>query len=266
MQTTPNLSDYRWIVVNSSGGKDSQTALDFVVRQCDSLGVSRDRIVVSHQDLGRSEWAGTIDLVRQQAAHYGLRVEVTRYRNKKRQELTLLEKVRQRGMWPDSGNRYCTSDFKRDTGARVITKLHRESAGAILNVLGFRASESPARAKRIPFGPNERLTSSKRRVDEWLPIHTWSDSQVWDNIKLSKVPHHGAYDLGMKRLSCCFCIFAPRGALMIAGKHNPELLDEYVAVEKEIGHTFQNGKSLADIKAAIARGEQPGADNGNWNM
>lgn len=30
-------------------------------------------------------------------------------------------------------------------------------------------------------------------------------------------------DLGMPRLSCCFCIFSPRSALLLAGKHNPGL-------------------------------------------
>jgi hypothetical protein len=57
----------------------------------------------------------------------------------------------------------------------------------------------------------------------------------------SGVNYHFAYDLGMPRLSCCFCIFASEDALMIAGKHNPELLTEYVRVETKIDHTFKNG-------------------------
>jgi hypothetical protein len=43
----------------------------------------------------------------------------------------------------------------------------------------------------------------------------------------------------MPRLSCCFCIFSPRSALLLAAKHNPELLAQYVAVEKQIGHRFR---------------------------
>ena len=62
----------------------------------------------------------------------------------------------------------------------------------------------------------------------------------------------------MPRLSCCFCIFSPRSALLLAGKHNPELLAEYVAVERRIGHRFRVDLSLADIQAALCRGEQPG--------
>jgi hypothetical protein len=62
----------------------------------------------------------------------------------------------------------------------------------------------------------------------------------------------------MPRLSCCFCIFSPRPALLLAGKHNPELLAEYVAVERWTGHAFRQELPLASIQEALARGEEPG--------
>jgi len=263
-----NLKSFRWIVVNSSAGKDSQTALTAVVRAADAQGFPRSHIVVSHQCLGKSEWAGTLELARQQAEFYGLRFEVSKYRNKDGAELSFLDAVRNRGRWPSSNTRYCTSDFKRGPGYRVARALYREAQGDILYVKGFRADESPARAKRAPFCINEDLTTKSRTVYDWLPIHSWSSQQVWASIRASGVPYHKAYDLGMPRLSCCFCIFAPKHALLIAGRHNYELLKEYVAVEQEIGHTFKNGSSLADIKAALDRGERgdPKACSGNWNM
>ena len=79
------------------------------------------------------------------------------------------------------------------------------------------------------------------------------------------VPHHPAYDLGMPRLSCCFCIFSPRSALLLAAKHNPALLAEYVAVEKRIGHRFRQELSLAEVQDSVAEGEQPG-QVGDWFM
>jgi 3'-phosphoadenosine 5'-phosphosulfate sulfotransferase (PAPS reductase)/FAD synthetase len=266
MNETPNLSDYRWIVVNSSGGKDSQTALRFVVNQCDALSISRDRIVVSHQCLGEAEWKGTSELARQQADFYGLRFEISKQRNREGVEMSLLDKVRARGMWPSSGQRYCTSDMKRTPGHRVVTMLSREAAGDVLYIKGFRAEESPARAKAPVFAKLDKLCTKTRTVMEWLPIHTWTEAQVWADIKASGVPYHSAYALGMPRLSCMFCIFAPKAALMIAGKHNPEMLQKYVDVEREIGHTFQNGRSIESIQQAIAAGEEVPAMNGAWNM
>lgn len=261
-----NLNKWRWIIVNSSGGKDSQTALRVVVEKCDSQGVDRSKIVVSHQCLGEMEWPGTKDIVFNQAEHYGIRVEVSKYRDKNAEEKTLLDYVKKRGKWPDSKNRFCTSEFKRGPGGRVIVKLFREAAGPVLNVYGFRADESPARAKKDTFSRNSRFSSGQREVWDWLPIHKWSEDEVWESIRKSGVPYHSAYDLGMPRLSCRFCIFAPRAALLLAGRANPELLNEYCEIENKIGHTFQNGRSINSIRDAIRAGEQPGVMNGNWNM
>jgi 3'-phosphoadenosine 5'-phosphosulfate sulfotransferase (PAPS reductase)/FAD synthetase len=168
---------------------------------------------------------------------------------------SILAYARRRGKWPSSGNRWCTSDFKRGPIGRLFTSL---GEGLILNCLGMRAQESPSRAKLPEFEENKRYTTASRCVDNWLPIHSWTLEQVWARIKASGVPHHYAYDLGMPRLSCCFCIFSPKPALLLAGKHNPELLAEYVATETAINHSFRNGFKIAEIKAALDAGEQPG--------
>jgi 3'-phosphoadenosine 5'-phosphosulfate sulfotransferase (PAPS reductase)/FAD synthetase len=124
--------------------------------------------------------------------------------------------------------------------------------------MGLRAEESPARARRSPSAFDPRASNGRRHVDVWLPIHSWSVQQVWDRIRASGVRHHPAYDLGMPRLSCCFSIFSPRSALLLAGKHNPDLLAEYVEVERQIGHKFRLELPLASIQEALNRGEEPG--------
>lgn len=131
--------------------------------------------------------------------------------------------------------------------------------------MGLRAEESPARARRKPFDNDLRSRNGRRVVDVWLPLHAWTAAQVWERIRASGVRHHPAYDLGMPRLSCCFCIFSPRSALLLAGRHNPELLAEYVAVERQIGHTFRQELPLASIQEALAAGEEPGSVQ-DWTM
>jgi 3'-phosphoadenosine 5'-phosphosulfate sulfotransferase (PAPS reductase)/FAD synthetase len=116
----------------------------------------------------------------------------------------------------------------------------------ILNCLGIRAQESPARAKKPEFG-QDSATNGKRQVDRWLPVFGWSEVQVWSTIRRSGVRYHEAYDLGMPRLSCVFCVLAGRRELTLAAKHNPELAAEYVAVEKRIGHTFKADLSMEQI-------------------
>lgn len=259
---TPDFASYDWIVINSSAGKDSQAMLDYVVNLVPVA--LRERIVVVHSDLGRVEWKGTRELAEEQADHYGLRFEVV-----SRTQNDLLDHVMARGKWPSSSARYCTSDHKRGPISTLFTKLTAESnlrrPVRILNCLGMRAQESPARSKLKAFERDKRNTNGRRQVDRWLPIHEWTVRQVWARIEKSGVRHHYAYDLGMPRLSCVFCIFAPEAALLVAGKHNPELLAEYVATEEKIDHTFRVNLKLADIQVKVQRGEVP-ASATDWRM
>jgi 3'-phosphoadenosine 5'-phosphosulfate sulfotransferase (PAPS reductase)/FAD synthetase len=268
LNAAPDLASYDVILVNSSAGKDSQAMLDLMVELATAAGV-RDRLVVVHADLGRVEWAGTRELAERQAARYGVRFEVV-----SRPQGDLLTQIEQRGMFPSSTARYCTSDHKRGQVRRVMTKLtaevqaRRPGPVRILNCMGLRADESPARAKKVVFEHDAKASNGKRHVDAWLPIHEWTTAQVWDRIRASGVEHHRAYDLGMKRLSCVFCVFAPKSALLVAGKHNPELLDAYVKVEEKIGHDFRKGFKLRVIQDELAAGAAPTAseDSGCWNM
>lgn len=283
--TVPDLASYDVIAVSSSAGKDSQAALDYVVRLADAAGV-RDRVVVIHADLGRVEWGGTGALAREQAEAYGVpfvltsriggiaRVSGAVY-EKGETFGDLLDYIERRGAWPSSAARYCTSEFKRGPILRVFTQLAREWRLAvprsrpcrILDVQGLRAEESPARAKKAQLV--ERKRTRTQAVDTWLPIHRWTTAQVWERIARSGVRHHPAYDLGMGRLSCAFCIFAPKAALMIAGRHNRALLDEYVRIERATGHTFRQGFTIESVRDALDRGERAdtdSADDGAWNM
>src|SRR5690606_12512247 len=137
----------------------------------------------------------------------GLRFEVVRNRNWS----DLLARVESRGRWPDAVNRYCTSEFKTGQVRRLFTQLALEldldGPARILNVLGLRADESPARARKAAFGPGPAAsTKTTRHVDRWLPIHTWTEADVWRRIAETGTRHHPAYDAGMPRLGCSLCI------------------------------------------------------------
>lgn len=264
-----NLHEYDQVIINSSGGKDSVCAQWEVCRLAMEQGYPYEQIIVSHQDLGKAEWGGVRGLVYEQCEQLGVsQVVVVRQRNKDGNNEELLEYVERRGKWPSSNTRYCTSDFKRGPGARVVTAqtknlVHLPTPVAsryttadglkcrVLYVFGFRAQESPARKKRKVLAHNKRLSTKTREVHDWLPIHGWSTKDVWDTIKAHNLPYHKAYDLGMPRLSCVFCIFAPFEALVLAGKENPELLQDYVDVEQRIGHSFTKDFSIKRVQVAV---------------
>lgn len=261
-----DLHYYDRIILNSSGGKDSAVAEYEVCRLADLQGYPKSNIVVSHQDLGVYEWPGTKELVKEQADHFGVRMVVSWRVDKYGHRETLLEYVLRRGMWPSQGNRWCTSDFKRGPGARVVTAETKDLGHCrVLYVFGFRADESPARKKKEIFTRNEKLSTHRREVYDWLPVHDWSLRRVWSTIREHKIPYHYAYDLGMPRLSCIFCFMSPFDALVLAGIHNPTVLEEYVYVEEVTGHQFRIDFSIKSVKQAIQSGYVPKKIS-NWIM
>ena len=240
-----------------SGGKDSQAMLDCVHERAVAQGVA-DRITVVHVDLGRVEWPGTRVLARAQAARYGVRFEVVAARE------GLLERTERRGMWPDAARRWCTSDLKRGPVRTLMTRLARELDAVprprILNLMGLRAEESPARARRAPLAIDDAASSGRREVTQCLPLFHWRLEDVWRRIAASSVADlvHPAYAAGMPRLSCSFCVLAPKAALVRAAQLRPDMAREYLALERRIGHSFKANLSMADIVAAAqTAGEAP---------
>ena len=285
--TTPDVRTYDWILINSSAGKDSLAMLDHMVTLCDAAGVSRDRLVVVHADLGRVEWAGTRELAERQARRYGLRFEVVR-----REQNDLLDHVAARGKWPSYSTRYCTSDHKTKPVTALMTQLVNEAIEEqnlthtgnvrsrpyrrvrILNCLGLRAQESTKRRDMQPVSDDPASNETRREVTRWLPIHDWTEDEVWLHIRSRGLEYHRAYDLGMPRLSCVFCFYAPPEALLLAGFHNRELLSQYVRVERQIGHAFQydsdfkQHKPLVQIEAKLNAGYVPAGkiDSASWSQ
>lgn len=254
---TPNLHEWDLIVLNDSGGKDSGAMVDEVVRQCDEASVDRSILMLLHNDLGRIEWPGTRELVQDRATRYGLRLEIVH-----RDGPDLLEDMRTRRKrdgqnrgWADFRIRYCTSDHKRGPAYRRVAArvtalgdLGRRRA-RVLYCLGFRAEESTGRAKRPVLAMNDRASTLSREVWDWLPIREWTETQVWQRHRDVGLPWHAAYDAGMTRLSCSFCIMASRQDLRTSAALRPDLAREYLAVEAELGMPFQAGRSLASILA-----------------
>jgi 3'-phosphoadenosine 5'-phosphosulfate sulfotransferase (PAPS reductase)/FAD synthetase len=166
--------------------------------------------------------------------------------------------------WPSSDARYCTSDHKRAEVKKLLTRLaaeHREKKGKgakpkILNALGIRAQESSSRAAMDNFDREE--DTGTKTVDRWYPIHRWPEEKVWTTIAKSGVPYHKAYSLGMRRLSCVFCVFASKEDLMVAATHNPHLFRTYLDLEEKVGSSFKPTESLADVAAEIKKRRDAG--------
>jgi 3'-phosphoadenosine 5'-phosphosulfate sulfotransferase (PAPS reductase)/FAD synthetase len=257
---TPDLTAFDVILVNISGGKDSQAMLDVVYREAVKQGVT-GKLVTVFCDLGDDdEWPGTKELAAEHAEHYLIRHNVVQRTNAEGEVESLTQHIENRGMWPDNARRYCTSDI-RGPVLKLVTRLVRDVREAglaegrrvrVLNCMGLRAQESPARAKLAEktYCLDERSTNATvREVWTWLPIHHMSADEVWEIIREAGTRPHPVYAEGMPRLSCRFCVLASKSALVRAAQLDPEGAWKRALMEERMGHSFRLGLSMLDIIA-----------------
>ena len=98
------------------------------------------------------------------------------------------------------------------------------------------------------------LKNGSREVWDWLPIFEMKVDEVFATIESACQKPHYIYELGMTRLSCCFCIMASKKDLTLAASLNPTLYKEYVELEKELGFTLQHGRTLEETTGIKAEG------------
>ncbi|MEU9495787.1 phosphoadenosine phosphosulfate reductase family protein [Streptomyces sp. NPDC048215] len=281
------IRDADWVVISSSGGKDSQAMLSYVVRRAKALGMLH-KVVVVHADLGRVEWAGTRELAELQARLAGVRrfevvqangadlldrVEIRYGKLKAKAEREAIERgedpatAKVAPAWPSSAARWCTPDAKRGPIRTLYTRLVAELAHLgrpvrILECIGQRGAESKQRALLAEVEINRGASNGKRHVTTWRPIHSWSDRKVWAEIARSRLPYHPAYDWGNRRLSCVFCVLGCNSDLVNGARRVPELAAAYARTEVVVGADFKKGLSMAEIirrAQALEAAEGPAA-------
>lgn len=211
------------LVISISGGKDGQAMLMALVIAYIRHGW-QGPIYALHCDLGRAEWPETIGECMKQAAVAGVRLVVIR-----RPQGDLIQEMEDRlaalagsdtPFWPDSQNRYCTSDQKRGQADKELRQPkpfwpslknryctgHQKTNQAdkelrhfplVISAEGIRAEESPARAKKpavsVRQGPTakplKKLTPEdalayrnpgQKLALTWYPIFHWTESEVYE--------------------------------------------------------------------------------------
>ena len=219
------------VALSTSGGKDSQAMAVLLSRI-----VPRDQLLAVHAPLGEVEWPGTIEHI-EATLPVGVPLIYAPVASGK----TLLERVEERGMWPSNSIRWCTSDFKTgpiERELRRYLKAHPRFGGRLVNAMGMRSGESPARARKRPWRKNDRMSVAGREVYDWLPIFDLSTNDVFRVIRDAGQSPHWAYAASMSRLSCVFCIMASRSDLRTAAQLQPSLYRRYSELERRIGHTL----------------------------
>ncbi len=248
------LRDGAALVLSVSGGKDSDALTHYLLDKRSAENWPGP-VVLLHADLGRAEWGTTPAYVRDLADRKGVPLHVVRYTHGDLIDRIWMrwEKNQTRPPWPSSKIRYCTSDVKVGPLSRGIRNLF--PSGNVICAMGLRAAESHARAKRDIFRPRKDCTAPTkgRFVYDWLPIHDWTETDVWGCIREHGDHCHPAYRLPRpnQRLSCSLCILASVNDLLNGATHNPDTYREYCRIEAVTGYSFRQDLWLSDLKPEL---------------
>ena len=115
-----------------------------------------------------------------------------------------------------------------------------------LLVTGERAEESAGRAKYKEFEPH-KSNGKKRVVDQWRPVHKWSEERVWVIIQRYGVNPHPAYKLGWGRVSCMTCIFGSKNQWASIQQIAPKKFEDIATYEELFGLTIHRNKSVNEL-------------------
>lgn len=246
--------------VGHSGGKDSQAMFAIL-----SKIVPADQLHVVHADLGEVEHLDVKTFIRQNIDGKDLHVAQAIHADGSKKDFFSAIRARRASLdaqgrtdapaFPSSAARFCTSDLKTGPIWKVIRKIAGD-AKIVVNCVGIRGEESPARAKKVAtrgsLMVNTKNTNPKRQAFDYWPIASWKIDQVWSEIAEKGQVRHPAYDAGNDRLSCAFCIFGSQGDLQNAARTRPELLEKLTQLEIDVRTTMFNGATLAEKVGNLA--------------
>lgn len=252
-----------WFVFSVSGGKDSGAALHAGCAWLDAVGHPRDRRVALHADLGRAEWPETLGVVRDVAAHVGVRCETTsqehdlvwRFEDRWRRCLlryAALETISLPTPWSSSSSLFCRSEQKSSRLSRYKAALPGDLP--VVGVTGLRRAESHRRSQIAACGPdNDMIARNRRQGLLWNPIADWTTEQVFAYHADNGIPLHPAYARSSSRLSCAFCVLGSRNdiAVSLASGSNDETYQAYVSLEMRSAFSFQPAAWLADLRGPV---------------
>jgi len=247
-----NLHNYSAIVINISGGKDSQTILGVVLSEARKQAYAGDVIAI-HADT-KAEWPESLPHCQMLCKHYGIGLTVAEpFRPlpehiERRCVMMANQQPRGKPGWPSPDQRYCTSDCKRAPIEKAVRAAFPAKLGkTILTVTGERRQESSHRAKLPEIEQDKTLTAGTRIVTKWRPILDYTEDDVWTHILSTGLPRHVAYDRGNKRLSCAMCIMACDQDIRNGAKARPDLAEMFIRIENETGFSFKHKRSLSAI-------------------
>jgi putative sulfate adenylate transferase, subunit 2 len=209
------------IIVQFSGGKDSQACLIWAVKK-----YGKDKVTAVFCDTG---WEHEITYKHIDNVCKNLGVKLIILRNNKYKDFVDMSIKKTR--FPSSTRRFCTSELKIIPMVDYI--LSQDESFIIIQ--GIRSSESARRAKlevecsyfKEYFSEDEKNLYHKKAVKEWYkahdasvlrPIFKWSSQDVIDYILENGQQPNPLYKRGFSRVGCFPCIMCRKREIQLISK------------------------------------------------
>ena len=200
------------LVVTDSGGKDSAVCRELVRRS----GVPYELI----HNLTTADAPETIYYIREhfrQAEEEGVPCTIN-YPFYKGKRVTMWSLIPQKMIPPTRLVRYCCEVLKEQSGTNrfLTTGVRWAESKKRKEGRGIYESFARERGKKIILNNDNddkrQLFESCRLRSKHIcnPIIDWSDHDVWDYIRLEKIPVNPLYDMGFFRVGCIGCPMAGR--------------------------------------------------------
>lgn len=254
-----------------SGGKDSAAMAISVVEYLRAVG-HKGPIVLVHADLGDAdpalnvEWSDSLPTCERLAAFLGVELIVTRraaggmmkrwlkrWQNnvKRYADLSCVKIILP---WSTPSMRFCTSELKSAPIASALVK--RFPGRRIISACGIRREEGNGRENsprtNAPTSKkNKRLTNARAKTTgvDWNPIAAWSTADVFAFCAARGFQMHEGYALGMKRISCRYCIMQDLDDQRVSASvaDNAPVFRTIVGLEIRSTFAFQGSRWLGDV-------------------
>ena len=236
---------YGFYTVMVSGGKDSSVITDLAIKS-----KVKCKFEVSWTGLEYPETVYFLRREKERIEKLGYIFDFIIPRDKDGKQITMWKLIEKHG-FPTRQIRFCCDELKESAGKNAYC------------ILGVRWAESSRRKnerflheisgkKLMTNNDNEairRLNENCIKKKKYMlnPIIEWTDDDVWDYIKINKIPYNPLYDKGHKRVGCIGCP-------MIDNRKELDDNPKWAALYKKAGEKYinTNAKKRDGVKADIS--------------
>lgn len=214
------MNKYKTIVVPVSGGKDSQLCLAIALEQ-----FPKEQIRAVHQSTGYDHPL-TYEHLTWIENFYGIKIEYTQS-DKYKDIFDLIEK---QGYFPNNVARSCTGMLKQEPFGKWLEENNLLGPNDCLIWMGMRSDESNARKNKYGgLEPEDEFSLSDlsgkygnkfRHVMVSLPIVTYTEQQVFNELQKRRHKVNQLYSRGAARVGCYPCLLA-RNADWVHAANDP---------------------------------------------